>query len=124
VTTDQTSGGIRYQTRGTEIIRGGVARAVWVYCGWFNRGAQGLLATIEPSTYSYTAVEFRSRGDKDTGANSGHFTVHEPVDLDYPDGNRTPKFTVPTIGDVHFGEHNGLVNLKGAKKHSGELTRP
>jgi hypothetical protein len=78
-----------------------------------------------PSTDTYNAVEYRSLGDEDTAANSGHFTVHEPVTL--LGGNMTirwPTTTVPTKGDVHFGEHNGLRNVRGAKKHAGELTRP
>jgi hypothetical protein len=112
------------------------AKGTWTFNGTFNQAEAALekagyeyylfdkFNIYHPSTYAYTAVEYRSRGDKDTAANSGHFTVHEPVDLDYPDGNRTPKFTVPTTGEVHFGEHNPWINTKGAVKHSGELTKP
>lgn len=112
------------------------AKGTWTFNGTYAQAQKALekagyenyfldnFNIYHPSTRTYTAREYRSRGDKDTAANSGHFTVHEPVDLDFPDGNRTPKLTVPTTGEVHFGEHNPWVNLRGTRKHTKELTRP
>ena len=56
------------------------------------------------SGLNFDAVDYRSPGGKG-GANSGHFTVHEPVIQ--IDRFRIPlRDTVPTYGDVHLGEHN------------------
>jgi len=56
------------------------------------------------SGLNFDAVDYRSPGGRG-GANSGHFTVHEPVIQ--IDRFRIPlRDTVPTYGDVHLGEHN------------------
>jgi RHS repeat-associated protein len=86
-----------------------------------------------PSTDEYKAIEYRSAGEGQTAANSGHFTLHEPVTTTRhiyligagPGGAatfKTPKGTVPVSGEVHFGEHNPWTG--GLFGHSKELTRP
>jgi RHS repeat-associated protein len=57
---------------------------------------------LHPSTPTYNAIDFRSAGDPGTGANSGHFTLHNPWLL----GNPFQSALGPTQGDVHLGEHN------------------
>ncbi len=83
-----------------------------------------------PSGIDYDAITLRSPGGKD-GENSGHFTVYSPVTNSYqpsPTGDfykvRIPKATVPSRGDVHFGETNPWVSVTGAKRHAEELTLP
>ncbi len=56
------------------------------------------------SGFNFDAVDFRSPGGKG-GANSGHFTVHEPV-IQLGRFRIPLRDTVPTYGDVHLGEHN------------------
>jgi hypothetical protein len=71
-----------------------------------------------PSGLDFDTAEFRSPGQKGTGANSGHFTVHEPVIQ--VDRWRIPLWgTVPTRGDVHLGEHNPYTG--GAAEHLREV---
>jgi len=93
------------------------------------------LNVFHPSTETYDAVDYRSAGAEDTGAGSGHFTVHEPVTHTYiparggPGRTRIPgtsarisaRDTVPTTGDVHFGEHNPFTG--GIGEHMKEVKR-
>jgi hypothetical protein len=85
------------------------------------------LNVLHPSTNTYNAVDYRSPGARDTGADSGHFTVHEPVSiLRFPGDRpvqyvRIPEATVPTSGDVHFGEHNPFTG--GLSEHLKEVKR-
>jgi RHS repeat-associated protein len=73
---------------------------------------------FHPSSLSYHAVDFRSAGDPETGAGSGHFTVEEPW-MFYPyDALRSP-----TNGDVHLGEHNDNTSRTGLIEHAGEVAR-
>jgi len=86
---------------------------------------------FHPSTETYDAVDYRSTGTADTGEGSGHFTVHEPVRISERIGARQVFFkyripvrdTVPTTGDVHFGEHYPYGSLEGLRRHSGEVKR-
>ncbi len=75
----------------------------------------------------YAAVDYRSPGDKDSN-HSGHFTIHVPITNSYqptPDGGfmtvRIPKGTVPTVGDVHFNEHNAWQSIRGTIGHLPEI---
>jgi hypothetical protein len=75
---------------------------------------------LHPSTDTYNTVDYRSAGAEGTGAGSGHFTVYEPIRKEFipprggPGRTRIPgmtvripvRDTVPTTGEVHFGEHN------------------
>jgi RHS repeat-associated protein len=74
----------------------------------------------------YAAVDYRSPGDKDA-YHSGHFTIHVPVTDSYQPLDmsfivvRIPKITVPTVGDVHFNEHNAWQSINGAIGHLPEI---
>jgi RHS repeat-associated protein len=84
---------------------------------------------LHPSTETYNAVDFRSPGESGTGVGSGHFTVHEPVKYIWlfkgPAGAgqlRVPVHgTVPSGGDVHFGESNPYTG--GFFRHAEEVIR-
>jgi RHS repeat-associated protein len=78
---------------------------------------------------NYGSREWRSPGDKDSGNNSGHFSVHVPFTYGFymniwggMSSYRIPKEETPTNGDVHFGEHNPFNG--GTIQHLKELTWP
>ena len=56
--------------------------------------------------------EYRGPGAPGTGANSAHFNVNWHIN---------PLFGVPTLGDMHFGEHNLFESREAAWGHLKEL---
>jgi RHS repeat-associated protein len=61
----------------------------------------------------YNAVDYRSAGDPNNGAGSGHFTLHVPVGPGGPS----------SVGDLHLGEHNPYTTVPGFLDHAGEVIR-
>ncbi|MGH9971398.1 MAG: hypothetical protein ACREBG_26890, partial [Pyrinomonadaceae bacterium] len=128
---------------------GQTAAGTWSFNGTANQAERALESAgythsifdaanvFHPSTDTYDAVDYRSAGAEDTGAGSGHFTVHETVTHLFipprggPGRTRIPgsrarisvRDTVPTAGDVHFGEHYPYGSLEGLRKHTGEVKR-
>jgi hypothetical protein len=122
------------------------AQGSWSFSGNVNQAERALESSgyihytrdnVNPfhrSADAYDAVDYRSAGEEGSGAGSGHFTVHEPVTHMFipPRGGsgrtripgstwRIPaRETVPTTGDVHFGEHNPA---NGFIEHMKEVKR-
>ena len=61
----------------------------------------------------YNAVDYRSAGDPNNGAGSGHFTIHVPVGPGGPS----------SVGDLHLGEHNPYTTVPGFLDHAGEVIK-
>jgi len=88
------------------------------YNSWISHLGD-LFDRYHPSGLDFDAVDYRSPGGVG-GANSGHFTVHEPVIQ--IDRWRIPvRATVPASGEVHLGEHNPYTSLAGALAHFREV---
>jgi len=68
--------------------------------------------------------DYRSHGNN-SGEGSGHFAVDAFENVPVPDMGyeRVRRTTVPTTGDMHFGETNPWVSMKALKKHAGQVKR-
>jgi hypothetical protein len=127
---------VNVTARGTWSFNGSVDQAeMSLELAGFKHYALDGLNFLHPSTDTYNTVDYRSAGAEGTGAGSGHFTVYEPIRKVFipprggPGRTRIPgttvrisvRDTVPTTGDVHFGEHNPFTG--GFFQHMTEVIR-
>ena len=80
-----------------------------------------LLNPFHAGDRTTNAFSFRSQGDPQTGAGSGHFVVRQPVISDRC--VRVPIANVPTRGELHLGEHNPFGSWDAFKSHTEEVLK-
>jgi RHS repeat-associated protein len=97
----------------------GQAAQALMNAGFQSQFIDDLLNPFHAGDQNTSAFNFRSQGDPQTGAGSGHFIVRQPV----VSGRfyRLPIANVPTRGEMHLGEHNAYGSWDAFKSHTEEV---